>query len=348
MVDNSYDLNTVLAAYPPDCRPVGVEPAPIIGGFSGSRVWRLKTARGPLCLRRWPTEHPTASRLRWIHSLLAGASEHGFTLVPLPTSAQSGESFVHHDNHLWELTAWLPGEADRGELSGGLTLASRVQAAMTSLARFHRALAAVPNNNSICGPALGIVQRVGLIYGLQCGSLERLQRTIESNQRKWQELADRSSAVFRYFTQVAAPVADRVRAASRADVVNRTCIRDIHREHVLFNENEVTGIIDFGAMRLDSIACDIARLLGSMAHNDHDLWQAGLSAYEIVQPLSANERLLVRAYDESGVLLSGINWLKWVFIEDRRFDDRAGVLKRFDEITCRLANLASQRSGTAV
>src|SRR5262249_55697812 len=150
------------------------------------------------------------------------------------------------------------------------------------------------------------------------------------------------------FTQAVAPVVDCAQVASSARVTNRACIRDIHREHVLFRENEVTGLIDFGAMQRDHIACDIARLLGSMASDDQELWQTGLSAYECVQPLSADERLLVSAYDEGGVLLSGMNWLKWVFIEDRQFDDRAGALKRFDQITCRLANLASRKSSKTV
>jgi hypothetical protein len=46
--------------------------------------------------------------------------------------------------------------------------------------------------------------------------------------------------------------------------------------------------------------------------------------------------LLVRAYDESGVLLSGIHWLRWVFMEGRQFENTNGVLARFDGILGRL------------
>ena len=98
----------------------------------------------------------------------------------------------------------------------------------------------------------------------------------------------------------------------------RPCIRDVHREHVLFQDDRVTGIIDFGSMQPDNVSCDIARLLGSMAGDETELWRLGLTAYERLTPLTDPERLLVKAYDESGVLLSGLNWLKWVFLEDRQ------------------------------
>lgn len=42
------------------------------------------------------------------------------------------------------------------------------------------------------------------------------------------------------------------------------CIRDIWHDHVLFDGDRVTGLIDFGAMQIDTPATDIARLVGSL------------------------------------------------------------------------------------
>src|SRR4029079_8505162 len=68
------------------------------------------------------------------------------------------------------------------------------------------------------------------------------------------------------------------------------CIRDIWHDHVLFTGNDVTGIIDFGAMDVDTPATDVARLLGSLVGDDEPGWSAGVSAYSANRPLSADEQ----------------------------------------------------------
>jgi len=182
----------------------------------------------------------------------------------------------------------------------------------------------------------------------QSGGAGRLKLQIDADRARWPELAERSPKVLSQFNDLAPQVVDSAKKVIGFRVPIHPCIRDIHRDHVLFQEDKVTGLIDFGAMDNDNVSCDIARLLRSMVGDVNSFWPDGLTAFERIYPLSGEERLLVRAYDESGVLLSGINWLKWVFIENRQFDDRPGVLKRFDEITCRLANLVSRGSGIAV
>ena len=64
----------------------------------------------------------------------------------------------------------------------------------------------------------------------------------------------------------------------------------------------MSGLIDFGGMRADTVAGDIARLLGSLVADDADGWQTGLAAYDRRRPLSPDERRLVTAFDHSGVL----------------------------------------------
>jgi homoserine kinase type II len=105
---------------------------------------------------------------------------------------------------------------------------------------------------------------------------------------------------------------------------------------VLFEGDRVTGIVDFGAMQYDHVAADIARLLGSFAGDQLELWRAGLGAYRGLQSLTERERLLVDMYDKSGLLLGGIHWLQWVFVDGREFVNRRAVLARFDEIVGRL------------
>ena len=103
-----------------------IEPLANAGGWSGSRLWRIHV-RGaeipvcqdswqarmpaPLCLRRWPREHPTKERLRLIHDVLKIVAAH-LPILASPLSARSGETFVEHGGYLWELTNWLPARPD--------------------------------------------------------------------------------------------------------------------------------------------------------------------------------------------------------------------------------------------
>ena len=107
-------------------------------------------------------------------------------------------------------------------------------------------------------------------------------------------------------------------------------------DHILFQADEVTGVIDFGAMRVDSIATDIARLMGSLVGDDADAWQAGLEAYESVRPLSGEERSLLATLDWANLILAAANWIRWLCLEGRRFEDEKAVQQRIEAILRRL------------
>ena len=118
----------------------------------------------------------------------------------------------------------------------------------------------------------------------------------------------------------------------------QTCHGDLWHDHVLYKGQEISGFIDFGAMRVDSPASDLARLLGSLAKDDRTLWDAGFAAYETVTPLSAAEKDLAETIDHATVLLSGMNWLKWLFLEQRHFEAAERVGQRLDALLERSSN----------
>jgi Ser/Thr protein kinase RdoA (MazF antagonist) len=341
MHDNRYDLTQVLAAYPAEYRPTGDRPLLVVGGFSGSTIWRFSTSRGPFCLRRWPQEHPGNAQLQWIHSVLARTAAAGFDRIPLPVASIQNATFVESQDHLWELTPWLAGESDETGPPGFISAPTRVAAALAALAQFHLAVSADANHRYPAATAPGINDRLVRVRQLLAGGLENLHREVNNNHGHWPELATRAGNYIKDFRVAAPAIESQLQAAVSEFVAIRPCIRDIHREHVLFDGDVVTGIIDFGAMQPDNVACDIARLLGSMTRNDAASWQNGLAAYQQTNPLTDTELHLVRAYYESTVLLSGINWLRWVF-EDRRTFRNDAVLTRFDQNAARLRWLASK------
>ena len=328
----------VLSAYPADCWPEGADDLGSAGGFSGARFWRLSTPSGTLCLRRWPQEHPPAERLEFIHAALWYVQQEGFDQVPVPRETTSHTSYVLHEGHLWELAPWLPGKADflrdpRPE---------RLRAALTALAQFHHAVASFPiaENRPTLSP--GITARRERLHALQQGGLERLVGAMSTS--RWPEFEDRARRLAALFPLAAAAVDDRLSSAAQYDVPLQPCIGDIWHGHVLFDDARVTGLIDFGAMRPENVAIDIARLLGSMAGNDVTAWQDGLAAYEAVRTISRAERSLVIAFDLSGVLLSGFNWIEWIYVDGRTFENHPAILQRLDALVTRLEGLVDTDS----
>lgn len=326
------ELVEVLRHYPPDCQPDRVETLGWAGGFSGACFWRLHALRGTLCARRWPAEGPSPEQLARIHAVLAQVERKGFALVPGPIVTRSGATIVTSGGRLWELARWMPGAPD----TTYPLLSLRLEAALAALASFH--LAAATGGAPMPSPALA--QRLQRIERLTAGELERL--TSAARPEVWPE----GMAVARRHLELFPLAAPGVERALRSTLGLRTpllpCIRDIWSEHVLFVGNEVSGLIDFGAMRMESPAGDVARLLGSLVGDDVAGWQRGLAAYQTVRPLSPAEREQVAAFDRSSVLLSGLNWIEWIYCDRRRFADLDTIRKRLKRLVQRLEHLAQE------
>ncbi len=72
-----------------------------------------------------------------------------------------------------------------------------------------------------------------------------------------------------------------------------------------------------------------------------------MEAYQRVCRLSQQEFQLIGTLDSSTILLSGMNWLRWMYVENREFDDIAKITLRLRDIAARLESLVS-RSGRSV
>jgi homoserine kinase type II len=287
-------------------------------------------------LRRWPAEHPPRERLQFIQAVLWHVHQEGFALVPLPLETVRHHGFIEHGGHLWELAPWLPGRADYHERP----TSKRLRAALGALADFHTAASSfpLPEGRPVCSP--GLLQRWKQLQAHQAGGLARLCAAIEPN--VWPELAERGGRLIEKFRAAAPRVKLALEKALNEPVPLIPCIRDIWHDHVLFEGDEVSGLIDFGAMRPECVAGDIARLLGSLVRDERQGWSSGLAAYERVRPLSSAERQLVEVFDMTSVLLSGLQWMHWVFVERRQFERRAEILCRVDGVLARLTTLASR------
>ena len=118
------------------------------------------------------------------------------------------------------------------------------------------------------------------------------------------------------------------------------CLCDVWHDHVLFDGDRVTGLIDYGAMKIDHLAVDLARLLGSLVEYDLSGWEIGLTAYREVRPLSADEEVLARALDATGTIAAAAVWLRWLYYDGKEFEDRAAAGRRLEGLAARMERLS--------
>jgi Ser/Thr protein kinase RdoA (MazF antagonist) len=309
------DLLARYALPAPTLHPLGNH-----GGFSGAHLWRVEAAGASFCLRAWPTDDPTPERLRWLHGLMSPAA---LPFVPriIPTGSAT---FTAHAGRLWELTTWLPGRADFRHPQP-----ARLRAACVALARLHHAWAGLAPARGICPALARRLERTDAWLTLVSSGW--YPRPDDGDLVKpWAERAWRLLAVW------AGRVAPLLAPWAGRSFPLHPCLCDIWHNHVLFEGDAVTGIIDYGSVKVDHPTADLARLLGSLVGDDAVAWADGLDAYTSVRPLSSDERELARALDRTGVVLGAANWLKWLYHDGRRFEDGRLVADRLAGLVCRL------------
>ena len=298
------------------------------GGFSGAQLWRIRRGELDLCLRQWPAEQDT-ERLRFIHAVICHAARK-VKFLPVPHLTPRGESFVEQQGKLWELSPWLPGEANHA----GPMSSPRLGAALMALAQFHQATADFSANILTPQPSPGLQARLTQIEQLLAGGANKLQAAIPAC--SWAEFRLRAQWLLQLFMSQAPEIRRQLQVGAQLPVKLQPCLRDVWSEHVLLSGETVTGLVDFGALRMETVAGDVARLLGSYVADDRSAWQPGLKAYSNVRTLDPVEAGLVEVFDSSQVLLSGMNWLDWVLLQQREFADHDAILRRLDATIARL------------
>ena len=210
----------------------------------------------------------------------------------------------------------------------------RLQNALSLLARWHvaaRAFVPRPEEaawfssfDSQTSPGLG--ERQARLARWDAATCDQMHAALQRDD--WPEFDEPATQILQGFRRAAPRIERELELGRRATVPLQPCLRDVWHDHLLFCGDAVTGLIDAHAARTESVATDLARLLGSLVADDRAAWDVGLAAYENIRPLSLDERGLVELFDRSAVLLSGLTWLEWRFVEHRQFaQPQAGLMK---------------------
>jgi homoserine kinase type II len=317
------DARAVLSRYPPSLQPGGLTPLGNRGGFSGAALWRIDAAAGPLCLRAWPP-HETWPRLLFRQSLMTQARQQGLTFVPAVYATLDRATVVEQRGRLWELTEWMPGRADYSEAPSP----ARLEAACTALAQLHTIWKANAGEPAVC-PA---VER-RLEFVAQWRQLLRSGWRPVTSDDPLRPLVERA---WRRLPLAVERVPQRLQRWIGASQRRQPCLCDVWHDHLLFMGDRLTGLIDYGAAKVDHVAVDLARMLGSLVKDDADAWRAALASYRRFAPLDADEEELAHALDETGTVLGVANWLRWLYEEKRPSPDPTAVARRFAELVERL------------
>ncbi len=308
-------------------------------GFSGAAVFRVLSEAGSFCLKQWPKNH-SEQRLRELHQLLRHFGERGLAVVPIPLRSIHGHSVLLIDQRMWQLERWMPGTADFWQAPYD----DRLRSAFMTLAQWHQQAATIAYRGewfrmdvsasvpTVIDRITGMSRHTNNVIGNIDASLMR-----ETHQ-SWREYGRLITTTFRWRSP---QLLHDLQQATTWRVNLQPVIRDVWHDHVLFTANEVTGLIDYGAARTDTIAADISRLLGSLVGDNIPQRQVAIAAYESIRPLTPTEHQLIPLLDQSNVLLSGLTWLHRRYVERVPIEQESRVLSRLQRIAQRLSQWSS-------
>jgi Ser/Thr protein kinase RdoA (MazF antagonist) len=261
------------------------------------------------------------SRLEHIvHRWMIAARAAGLTFVPHVEPTTDGRTVVVAAGRAWDVTGWMPGTAD----FGARPTDARLIAAVEALARLHE-----------------VWNRVELSRAQPCPAVDRRRAAL----RSWTSLVDSGwrprptaddpvgphvAVVWERLPSLVARALADLAPWGSVPVPVQPCLCDVWHDHVLFSDDRVTGLIDYGAARVDHVAVDLTRLLGSLVPGQPERTALALSAYRTIRPLPHPD--LVDVLDRTSVVVAVTNWLRWLYHDGREYVDRVAVAARVGEL----------------
>lgn len=324
-------IRKALDRFPRRERPLA-EPVALggAGGLSGSRLWRFEAVAGARLLRAWPTSVPRL-RVERVHDWLNAVE---LSFIPRPIATTDGSTALWFAGRCWELVPWLQGTPDLGRPPA----VEHVCAAFQGLAAFHVRLS---RHESVMGPSPGLLVHRDELRRLVEGGFDLLERAVAAGREdacvrlafEWLRLAK----------AIAPDVLASVTAACSTSYRLQPCLRDARPEHFLFAGSSLVGLVDFGAMDVETVGADLARLLGEwLPRPDGDLLREdGLAAYRRLRMLDTAELEAAAALEKLADVLIGERWVRWRFLDRRAFDDQRAVVEGLERGLARLRRATS-------
>ena len=306
-LQSEQELRHTIGLYGPAFQPVRWPPASATAGFSGASVYQYRAANQNYALRIWPASERSIPKLESLTRLLEDFHRQGITYVaPAVRKTDGTVATISTSGRMIHIEPWLPGES----IAANSFSPQKLKNIMLALARLHLTAANhVPNQVHYLW--------IRPAYTGQSASLKYRLKKMEQHLKTGIPLALGSRSVSEeakiiyqrlqtVFRSQAALLWEELKIASQQNLPLQPVFKDVWRDHILFLDDEVTGIIDPGAFGCDSVLTDITRLLGSIAGNDWNRWNEAIAIYQTIRPLNQTEQKMLAVFDHSNLLLSAI------------------------------------------
>ena len=270
-----------------------------------NRHWRIDHEGQSIVIRRY---HPSRTRaaIGWEQRLVEHAATRAWPVArPLP--AVDGNLLVEHAGRFWSLAPFLPGEPGAAETPAQYHISGRL------LGRLHRALASFPVEGQ--RPDFGKLWELDAwVEPAGFGSFNDLLRTFEREYPDLAALVRRQR--YRNLRELA--------RLKYPDLPDMPIHGDFHRGNLLWQDGQLSGLLDFDQSRRDAHVADIAPLLMPHMPLDLRLAHALLDGYQSVRELSETEWDLLPALIRGALLW----WVAFVLVEWRKTKTEPGAIFR--------------------
>ncbi|ADB14724.1 aminoglycoside phosphotransferase [Pirellula staleyi DSM 6068] len=345
-------------------------------GMSGARIWKVRAITSgsgqqakvlvlpsevtttTYCLRQWPKEHPSEPRLLDIHRWVLRAREH-LDVVAAPLRSTRGTTYVRQTANLWELQPWMPGvnhdllahRAHNLKSDEGTSRRTRMyprsrygdswHQMILALAKFHRV--AGDRFEHIQGIAPSILERRKRWLELTNGGWILVQRAVdECSQSQPSLIGNTVPSLCRLVGELLPSLGPLIESSLGISSDLRPVIRDARPEHFLFVKGKLSGMIDFGAMRIDTPVADLARLLELHFQKIRNPIAERVKTYVQHSKLQIPP-IWFETIFKCNLILGAANWMDWIYLEKRRFPSLSLIHSRLEVYERRIKSVFSQQ-----
>lgn len=286
-------------------------------GLSEAKVYRIESLSSRYAMKRWPAS-THRERLSEIHAFQEHLAGCDVPLVPGIVKWSNGDTLLEAEGVWWEISEWKPGAPlDRlGEINEDQLL----QCA-EALAMFHRRSES-REAATLCAP--GLQQRAdGMRSAMRMEGEPRRRFLASISMRNGASDARLLEDLHARAMDVIPGTVELLQSLSQARNRCFWILRDVWREHILFQDNRLSGVIDFGAARIDWPGLDLVRAFGTLMLESDPRWPAAVDRYLKRRPDASITLARLQAVHRASVALSALQWIDW--FAEGRFDWTQGA-----------------------